>query len=83
MESQRQMILKDLEQKQVKASGQTSDNEEKHKEVNKILDQLRAGERMSPVVNTMKPVLRDHCDERPPVLTDHIFTAEGPTFQYN
>ncbi len=22
---------------------------------------------------TVKPVLRDHCHERPPVLTDHIF----------
>ncbi len=24
----------------------------------------------------------DHCHERPPVLKDHIFLAEGPTFQY-
>ena len=34
----------------------------------------------------VKPVLRDqsdHCHERPPVLTDHTFLAEGPTFQYN
>ncbi len=31
----------------------------------------------------MKPVLRDHCHERPPVLTDPTFLAEGPTFQYN
>ncbi len=31
---------------------------------------------------TVKPVLRDHCHERPPVLTDHAFSA-GPTFQYN
>ncbi len=31
---------------------------------------------------TVKPVLRDHCHERPPVLTDHAFSAEGPTFQY-
>ena len=31
---------------------------------------------------TVKPVLRDHCDERPTVLTDHIFLA-GPPFQYN
>ncbi len=30
---------------------------------------------------TVKPVLRDHCHERPPVLTDHTFSAEGPTFQ--
>ena len=34
-------------------------------------------------VNTVKPVLRDHCQERPPVLTDHTFLAEGPTIQYN
>ncbi len=31
----------------------------------------------------MQPVLRDHCHERPPVLTDHAFSTEGPTFQYN
>ena len=30
----------------------------------------------------MKPHLRDHCHERPPVLTDHTFLV-GPTFQYN
>ncbi len=30
----------------------------------------------------MKAVLRDHCHERPPVLTDHTFLAEGPTFPY-
>ncbi len=34
-------------------------------------------------VHTVKPILRDHCHERPPVLKDHIFLAEGPTFQYN
>ncbi len=34
-------------------------------------------------VNTVKPVLRDHCHERPPVLKDHTFLAEGPTFQDN
>ncbi len=28
---------------------------------------------------TVKPVLRDHCNERPPVLKDHIVLAEGPT----
>ncbi len=32
---------------------------------------------------TVEPVLRDHCHERPPVLTDHTFFAERPTFQYN
>ncbi len=33
---------------------------------------------------TVKPVLRGHCNERPPTLTDHTFLAEGPsTFQYN
>ena len=31
----------------------------------------------------VKPILRDHCHESPPVLTDHIFSAEGPTFHYN
>ncbi len=35
------------------------------------------------VHTTVKPVLRDHCDERPPVLKDHTFLAAGPTFQYN
>ncbi len=33
--------------------------------------------------STVKPVLRDHCHEKPPVLTDHAFLAEGPTFRYN
>ncbi len=32
---------------------------------------------------TVEPVLRDHCHERPPVLTDHTFLAERPIFQYN
>ncbi len=32
---------------------------------------------------TVKSVLRDHCHERPTVLTDHKFVAERPTFQYN
>ncbi len=32
-------------------------------------------------VSTVKPVLRDHCHERPPVLTNHAFLAEGLTFQ--
>ncbi len=31
----------------------------------------------------MKPLLRDHCNERPPVLRDHTFLAEGLTFQHN
>ena len=30
---------------------------------------------------TVKPVLRDHCHERQPVLKDHQFLAESPTFQ--
>ncbi len=30
---------------------------------------------------TVKPVLRDHCDERPPVLKDHQFWAQSLTFQ--
>ncbi len=32
---------------------------------------------------TVKPVLRDHCHDRPPVLKDHTFLAEGPTFKHN
>ncbi len=35
------------------------------------------------ILYTVKPVLRDHCHESPPVLTDHTILAEGPTFQYN
>ncbi len=30
---------------------------------------------------TVQPVLGDHCHERPPVLEDHYFLAEGPTIQ--
>ncbi len=30
---------------------------------------------------TMKPVLKDHCHERPPVLKDYDFLTEGPIFQ--
>ncbi len=30
--------------------------------------------------NTVKPVLRDHCHERPPVLKDHTFLVEVPNF---
>ncbi len=33
--------------------------------------------------STVEPVLRDHCHERPPILKDPIFLAEGPTFQWN
>ncbi len=33
--------------------------------------------------STVKPVLRDHCHNRPPVLKDHIFLAEGLAFQCN
>ncbi len=29
---------------------------------------------------TVKPVLRDHCHERLPVLTDHTFLVEGSNF---
>ncbi len=29
---------------------------------------------------TVKPILRDHGHKRPPVLKDHTFFAEGPTF---
>ncbi len=37
-----------------------------------------------PTSLTMKPVFqRDHCHERPPLLTDHVFLAEGLTFQYH
>ncbi len=31
----------------------------------------------------VKPVLRDHCHERPPVLKDQVFLAEGAKFQCN
>ncbi len=33
--------------------------------------------------STVKPVLRDHCHEGPPVLKDDIFLAEDPIFQCN
>ncbi len=33
--------------------------------------------------DTVKPVLKDHCCERPPVLKDQIFLSESPTFQCN
>ncbi len=31
--------------------------------------------------STVKPLLKDHCHNRPPVLKDHIFLAVGPTVQ--
>ena len=31
-------------------------------------------------MRTVKPVLRDQCDETSPVLKDQIFLTEGPTF---
>ncbi len=36
-------------------------------------------------LHAVKPVLRDCCPERQPVLTDHLLLAEGPTgtFHYN
>ena len=43
MEAQRKVILKQLEEKQVKASVEADEYEEKVKSVNKILDQLKAG----------------------------------------
>ncbi len=32
--------------------------------------------------NTVKPMLKDHCHARPPVMKDHM-PAEGPTRQFN
>ncbi len=32
-------------------------------------------------LNTVKSVLRDHCHERPPVLTNHNFVANGAVCQ--
>lgn len=43
LEAQRQQILKQLEEKQVNASRQADDFDEKLKEVKKIQDQLKAG----------------------------------------
>lgn len=43
LEAQRQVILGQLEEKQDKASKEADEYEEKHKEVSKILDQLKAG----------------------------------------
>ncbi len=33
--------------------------------------------------DTMKPVLRDHCNDSPPLLEDHTFWADGRIFQCN
>ena len=38
---------------------------------------------LAPTASTVKPVLRDHCCERPSVLKIHIFLGEGSTFQYS
>ncbi|XP_013064556.2 coiled-coil domain-containing protein 63-like [Biomphalaria glabrata] len=43
LESQRKQILRSLEEKQTKASREADEYEQKHKEVSKILDQLKAG----------------------------------------
>ena len=43
METQREHILKDLEEKQQNASLAADEHNNKHKAVMKILDQLRAG----------------------------------------
>ncbi|XP_059141450.1 coiled-coil domain-containing protein 63-like [Physella acuta] len=43
LESQRKIILKNLEQHQIKATREADEYEQKHKEVSKILDQLKAG----------------------------------------
>ena len=44
MEAQRKVILKQLEEKQVRSSKEADDYEVKVRSVNKILDQLKAGE---------------------------------------
>ena len=49
--------------------------------INSFEDTWHTASAMS--TGTVKPVLRDHCHERPPVLKDHIIPAEGPTFQCN
>ncbi|XP_067659008.1 coiled-coil domain-containing protein 63-like [Haliotis asinina] len=43
LETQRKHILKNLEEKQNEASQEADENEQKYKEVSKILDQLKAG----------------------------------------
>ncbi len=37
-------------------------------------------EKIQTILYTVEPVLRDNCHERPPVLKDQIFLAEGPIF---
>ena len=44
LESQRKVILKNLEDRQSKATQEADEYEQKYKEVSKILDQLKAGE---------------------------------------
>ncbi len=34
-------------------------------------------------ISTVTPVLINHCNERPPLLKDHIFLEEGPILQCN
>jgi Zn-dependent oligopeptidase len=43
LEEQRKAILKKLDQKQSHAAEKANEHDQKHKEVSKILDQLRAG----------------------------------------
>ncbi|KAK3594432.1 hypothetical protein CHS0354_000254 [Potamilus streckersoni] len=43
LEDKRKRILKDLEDKQARASKEADEYDKKHKEISKILDQLRAG----------------------------------------
>ena len=44
LEQEREHILKQLEEKQTQSSQQADEQDEKHKGVMKILDQLKAGE---------------------------------------
>ena len=44
LESQRKVILKNLEDRQSKATADADEYEQKYKEVSKILDQLKAGD---------------------------------------
>ncbi len=43
--------------------------------LNEIARQVHTGTR-----NTAKPLLKDHCHERPPVLKDKMVLAKGPAF---
>ncbi len=54
-----------------------------HPRIKITLDSTKCGLNPQVLLHTVKPVLRDHCQERPPVLKDPIFLAEGPTFQCN